>query len=159
VGNPDDVRHVVDAAVTRFGGFDTWINDAGVAVYGKLLQIPMEDHHRVFQTNLWGLVHGSLMAARHLRDRGGMALVLAHPDYAVEPRVAGAWSGLLEEFRDDDTVWQALPREVADWWRRRASSTIRETGVGWDIQGPAAADGTVRFALPGTPAPASGVAS
>jgi len=97
--------------------------------------------------------------ARHLRDRGGMALVLVHPDYASDSYLAGAWSRLLEEFRDDDTAWQALPREVADWWRRRASSTIRETGSGWDIEGPAADDGTVRFAVPGSPLPASGVAS
>jgi hypothetical protein len=87
--------------------------------------------------------------ARHLRDRGGMALVLAHPDYAVEPQVAGAWSGLLEEFRDDDTAWQALPREVADWWRRRAASTLREDGAGWRIEGPAARDGNVRLTMPG----------
>jgi peptidoglycan/xylan/chitin deacetylase (PgdA/CDA1 family) len=87
--------------------------------------------------------------ARHLRDRGGMALVLAHPDYAVEPQVAGAWSGLLEEFRDDDTAWQALPREVADWWRRRAASTLRDDGAGWRIEGPAARDGNVRLTMPG----------
>jgi hypothetical protein len=86
--------------------------------------------------------------ARHLRDRAGMALVLVHPDYASDSCLAGAWRRLLEEFSDDDTAWQALPREVADWWRRRASSTIRETGAGWDIEGPAAADGTVRFTVP-----------
>ena len=51
----------------------------------------------------------------------------------------------MEEFRDDDTVWQALPREVADWWRRRASSTLREGPNGWRVQGPAAGDGHVRF--------------
>src|SRR5688500_13307808 len=36
VGNEDDVRRVVEAAVTRFGGFDAWINDAGVSIYGRL---------------------------------------------------------------------------------------------------------------------------
>jgi hypothetical protein len=87
--------------------------------------------------------------ARHLRDRGGMALVLAHPDYAVEPKVAGAWSSLLEEFRDDETAWQALPREVADWWLRRATSSLRDDGSGWRIEGPAAGDGAVRFTAPG----------
>jgi hypothetical protein len=86
--------------------------------------------------------------ARHLRERGGMALVLAHPDYAHDPRLAGAWARLLDEFRDDDTAWQALPREVADWWRRRASSAIRPDGTGWRVEGPAASDGTVRFATP-----------
>jgi len=63
--------------------------------------------------------------------------------------VAGAGSGLREEFRDDDTAWQALPREVADWWRRRAASTLRDDGAGWRIEGPAARDGNVRLTMPG----------
>jgi hypothetical protein len=87
--------------------------------------------------------------ARHLRERGGMALVLAHPDYAENPRLAAAWGCLLEEFRADDTRWQALPREVADWWRRRASSAVRPGAGGWRVEGPAARDGRVRFAVPG----------
>jgi hypothetical protein len=89
-----------------------------------------------------------LRKARHLRERGGMALVLAHPDYAVDPRAATAWARLVEEFRDDDTVWQALPREVADWWRRRAASTLREVAGSWRVEGPAAAEGRVRFVSP-----------
>jgi hypothetical protein len=97
--------------------------------------------------------------ARHLRDRGGMALVLAHPDYAVDPRLSGAWSRLLEEFRDDDTAWRALPREVAAWWRRRASSTLRESDGGWRVEGPAAGEGAVRFATSETSSLAPGVVS
>jgi hypothetical protein len=86
--------------------------------------------------------------AKHLRDRRGMVLALSHPDYASDARVATAWGDLLEEFRDDDTAWQALPREVADWWRRRASSTVRKANGGWQVEGPAASDGRVRFASP-----------
>src|SRR3982750_4668831 len=54
VGKEEDVRHIADAAVTRFGGFDTWVNDAGVSVYGRLLEVPLEDQQRLFQTNFWG---------------------------------------------------------------------------------------------------------
>ncbi len=53
---------------------------------------------------------------RELRRRGGMLLVLSHPDYAHGSAVE-AWKMLLEEFADDETKWQALPREVAEWWR------------------------------------------
>jgi hypothetical protein len=88
--------------------------------------------------------------ARHLRGRGGMALALAHPDYATDPHLVGAWKRLLEEFRDDDTAWQALPREVAGWWRRRTSSVIRGDGTDWWVEGPAASDGRVRFSTPST---------
>ncbi|HEY7117201.1 MAG TPA: SDR family oxidoreductase [Tepidisphaeraceae bacterium] len=76
VGNPDDVRHLAEAAVTRFGGFDTWVNDAGISIYGRLTDVPLEDLHRLMQTNLWGVVHGSLEAVRHLRSKGGAIINL-----------------------------------------------------------------------------------
>ncbi len=83
--------------------------------------------------------------ARQLRQRGGMVLVLAHPDYADDPVMLEAWEGLLAEFADDPTMWQALPREIAAWWRHRsASSLVREAGV-WSIKGPASKAGEVRF--------------
>jgi hypothetical protein len=83
--------------------------------------------------------------ARELSRRGGMVLVLAHPDYADDPKLLAAWEALLSEFADDPTMWQALPREVATWWRHRASSRlVRESGA-WTITGPAAEAGEVRF--------------
>ena len=30
-----------------------------------------EDHRRLFETNFWGVVYGSLEAARYLREHGG----------------------------------------------------------------------------------------
>jgi len=88
--------------------------------------------------------------ARHLRDRQGMVLVLTHPDYARDQRVADSYAGLLEAFRDDDTVWRALPAEVAAWWRDRDASTIRGDGDAWRVEGPASDRGRVRLAHPGT---------
>jgi len=71
VGNFDDVRSIGAEAVQRFGGFDTWINNAGVSIYGHVLDQSLEDHRRLFETNYWGVVHGSLIACEHLRQRGG----------------------------------------------------------------------------------------
>jgi short-subunit dehydrogenase len=71
VGNEEDVRRIAQAAQENFGGFDTWVNDAGVSIYGKLSEISVEDMRRVFETNFWGLVYGSLEAARILKERGG----------------------------------------------------------------------------------------
>jgi short-subunit dehydrogenase len=71
VGNKDDVAGIVRVAQERFGGFDTWVNDAGVGVYAKLEEISEEDHRRIFETNYWGLVYGSLAAVRVLKERGG----------------------------------------------------------------------------------------
>jgi short-subunit dehydrogenase len=71
VGSEQEVNRIGVAAKQRFGGFDTWINNAGVSIYGNLLDISNEDHRRLFETNFWGVVYGSQVAARHLRGRGG----------------------------------------------------------------------------------------
>ena len=69
VGKPADVLRISHVARQKFGGFDTWVNNAGVSIYGKLLDEPIEDMRRLFETNFWGLVYGSLEAARHLKER------------------------------------------------------------------------------------------
>jgi NAD(P)-dependent dehydrogenase (short-subunit alcohol dehydrogenase family) len=71
VGDPQQVKDIADLAIRRFGGFDTWVNNAGVSIYGKLEEVSDEDHRKLFDTNYWGVVYGSLAAARHLKGRGG----------------------------------------------------------------------------------------
>lgn len=69
VGMPADVQRIARIARQKFGGFDTWVNNPGVSMYGKLLEEPIEDMRRLFETNFWGLVYGSLEAARHFKQR------------------------------------------------------------------------------------------
>jgi hypothetical protein len=91
-----------------------------------------------------------LRKAEHIRDRGGMVLVLTHPDYARDQRLADGYQALLDTFADDGTAWRALPREVAAWWRGRAASTLSQRGDSWAIDGPAASTGRVCFAGAGS---------
>ncbi|WP_374472726.1 SDR family oxidoreductase [Phenylobacterium sp.] len=76
VGDPDQVEAVVAAAEVRFGGFDTWVNDAGVGIYGELEKVAFADHERLFRTNYFGVVNGTLAAVRHLRARGEPGAVI-----------------------------------------------------------------------------------
>ncbi len=76
VGRREDLQHVARRAVERFGGIDTWVNDAGVSIYGRLEQVSDEDHLRLFQTNFWGVVYGSLVALPHLKRQGGALINL-----------------------------------------------------------------------------------
>jgi short-subunit dehydrogenase len=71
VGKEQDVQRIAERAVERFGGFDTWVNNAAVSIYGNVLDVSMEDHRQLFETNYWGLVHGCRAAAGYLRQRGG----------------------------------------------------------------------------------------
>jgi NADP-dependent 3-hydroxy acid dehydrogenase YdfG len=76
VGNESDVRKIADAAISRFGGFDTWVNNAGVSIYGTIEQVSTEDNRRLFETNFWGVVYGSRIALETLRSRGGALINL-----------------------------------------------------------------------------------
>jgi len=71
VSKQEDVRAIAAKAQEAFGGFDTWINNAGIGMYGRLEEVAVEDMRKLFETNVWGLVYGSLEAVRHLRQRGG----------------------------------------------------------------------------------------
>ena len=71
VADEAQVLRIADHAIGEFGGFDTWVNNAGISIYGKLLDVPMAEKRRVFETNFWGLVYGCKAAVKHLRSRGG----------------------------------------------------------------------------------------
>lgn len=76
VGHEGDVERIAAAAEERFGGFDTWVNNAGSSIYGKLEDVPVGDFRKLFETNFWGVVYGSLSALRHLRVHGGAIINL-----------------------------------------------------------------------------------
>ena len=71
VGIQDNHQKIVDAAMSAYGGFETWVNNAGVSIFGKLEDVAIEDNRQLFETNFWGVVYGSLAALTQLRQTGG----------------------------------------------------------------------------------------
>lgn len=71
VTKPDEVHRIAEKAIETFGGFDTWVNDAGTSVYGRVTDVPVTDEHAVLEVNFWGTVHGMKEAVAHLRSKGG----------------------------------------------------------------------------------------
>jgi short-subunit dehydrogenase len=70
VGNEEDVRRIADAAIAEFGSFDTWVNNAGVSIFGRTDQVTIADQRRMFETVYWGAVYGSRIAVEHFKQRG-----------------------------------------------------------------------------------------
>jgi short-subunit dehydrogenase len=92
VSSEEDVRRIAQAAISRFGGFDTWVNNAGVGIWGRLSEVSDEDNRRLFETNFWGTVYGSLVAAEHLRTRGGAIVNLGSVESDMTLPLQGVYS-------------------------------------------------------------------
>src|SRR5688572_6074888 len=71
----DDVRHVVEATVARFGGLDFLVNNAGVGVFSEVAEMTPEQWSRVLDTNLTGVYNACHAALPYLRRRGGGFIV------------------------------------------------------------------------------------
>jgi short-subunit dehydrogenase len=65
------VEQLAREAIQRFGRIDTWVNDAGTSIYGRLDEVSEEDSRRLFEINFWGVYYGSLIAVSHLKQNGG----------------------------------------------------------------------------------------
>jgi len=92
VANPDDVRRIAETAQQRFGGFDTWVNNAGVGIVGLIEQGSLEDYRKLFDTNFWGVVNGSLEALKHLKQHGGSLINLGSEVSDVAVPLQGIYS-------------------------------------------------------------------
>jgi short-subunit dehydrogenase len=75
VSKASDMQNLADAAVKRFGHVDVWINDAGVGAIGRFEDIPLEDHSRLIDVNLKGVIFGSHIAMKLFRAQGYGTLV------------------------------------------------------------------------------------
>ena len=71
VTDRSQVEQLASTALERFGRIDTWVNNAGVSIYGRLEEVTEEDSRRLFETNFWGVYYGCLAALPYLRQYGG----------------------------------------------------------------------------------------
>jgi glucose 1-dehydrogenase len=76
VSDLSQVQALADHALTAFGRFDVWVNNAGIAgPYGPTVHIWPKHFERVIQTNILGVYYGSLVAMRHFLPRGSGKLI------------------------------------------------------------------------------------
>ena len=71
VTDPRAMARLKDAALARFGRVDTWVNNAGLSIYGRLHEVDLVEARRLFDVNFWGVVHGCHAAVSALGERGG----------------------------------------------------------------------------------------
>ena len=71
IADPIQAGSIAAAAVDEFGGLDTWVNNAAVSLYGRIMELSVDEMRRQFDVNYWGQVYGCRAAVPHLRESGG----------------------------------------------------------------------------------------
>lgn len=68
-----------------------------------------------------------------IADQAGMALVNTHPDYLLSGETRRIYTSFLAEVRAHAGCWNALPVEVARWWRARAAAVTAASLPGGQV--------------------------
>jgi len=127
VADTQGIERLADRAVSTFGQIDSWVNNAGVAVFGRMEKVSEKDHRRLFDTNFWGVVNGCMTALRYVRDQGGAIInvgsVLSERSFPLQGMYSAskhAVKGFTEAFRmeveelgDPVSITLIMPAAVA----------------------------------------------
>ena len=92
VGDLEQVKAVSENAVEAFGRIDTWVSNAGVAIYADVVTTPRDEHERLFRTNYWGAVNSAQVAVAALRDHGGALITVGSIASDMGSPVMGAYA-------------------------------------------------------------------
>ena len=87
VADSAQLMAAADHIEAELGPIDVWVNNAGVSVYGKFLDITEEEFHRVTHVNYLGIVNGTRIALGRMkpRDHGTIIQVLSAISYRGVP--------------------------------------------------------------------------
>ena len=69
------VHRLATNAIEHHGRLDGWVNNAGVSLFGRFEEVPIDAFRRVIETNFFGYVHGARAALRRFREQGHGVLV------------------------------------------------------------------------------------
>lgn len=75
VTDRSSVERAVAAALETTGRLDVVVNNAGACIHRPALEVPDEEWHQVFDTNVHGLWLMSQVAGAHFADQGGGVIV------------------------------------------------------------------------------------
>jgi NAD(P)-dependent dehydrogenase (short-subunit alcohol dehydrogenase family) len=77
VTDTEQLQALWDVAKDRFGRIDIWINNAGVGhPINDIWDLPIDQIHRVVDTNIKGMIFGSKIAIRGMLEQGGGSLYI-----------------------------------------------------------------------------------
>ncbi len=75
VRNREEIDRLLSLTLHNFGRVDIWINNAGHGLSDSVVEMDMDACRELFETNLFGAIHGMQVAAAAMRQQGGGTIV------------------------------------------------------------------------------------
>ncbi|XP_073828249.1 farnesol dehydrogenase-like [Musca autumnalis] len=115
VSNLDSVNQAFDEIISKFGGIDILINNAGCLKSGQLVSMDVSEMQQILQTNVMGVIYCTQRAFRSMKERnfdGHVVLVnsiAGHkvpvtpgvPDFNIYPPTKYALTAITELLRQE----------------------------------------------------------
>ncbi|MET3729844.1 NAD(P)-dependent dehydrogenase (short-subunit alcohol dehydrogenase family) [Fictibacillus halophilus] len=70
VTDAERVEKIVKEVYQEFGRLDYLFNNAGIAMYGELYDTTLDDWNTIMTVNLWGVIYGTNVAYRLMKQQG-----------------------------------------------------------------------------------------
>jgi meso-butanediol dehydrogenase/(S,S)-butanediol dehydrogenase/diacetyl reductase len=75
VSDAEQVQHMVQSALEAYGGIDILFNNAGILLFGTILETDPKDWNRLLSINLNGVFLCSKAVIPHMIERGGGSII------------------------------------------------------------------------------------
>ena len=108
VSKASEAQGIIDAAIKHYGRLDILVNNSGVYAFGPLEDITEEDFHRMFGTNVLGLLLTTQAAAKHLGE-GGSIINIGSVVSRITPPGSAVYTGTKGAV---DAITGVLAREL-----------------------------------------------
>src|SRR4029077_3739222 len=108
VSKASEAQDIIDAAIKHYGRLDIIVNNPGVYAFGALEDITEEEFHRMFGTNVLGLLLTTQAAAKHLGE-GGSIINIGSVVSRITPPGSAVYTGTKGAV---DAITGVLAREL-----------------------------------------------
>ncbi len=108
VSKASEAQDIIDAAIKHYGRLDILVNNSGVYAFGALEDITEEEFHRMFGTNVLGLLLTTQAAAKHLGE-GGSIINIGSVVSRITPPGSAVYTGTKGAV---DAITGVLAREL-----------------------------------------------
>lgn len=109
VAKTEDIERIFAETHKAFGKLDVLVNNAGVYEFAAIEEVTEEQYHRIFNTNVLGLLLTTKEALKHFNGDGGSIINIGSAVTELHPPASAVYTGTKGAV---DAITRTLAREL-----------------------------------------------